>query len=512
MNIHCPINNPMMGGGISNFETSPVKSLSSNNPMMGSYRISTFECTDSNSLSNIKTSNRYFSDCSSDSGHSFISQDSFASTADSKTVGLNSIKHSSSFFVNTRQNQKNKMHQVDPIAYSSFSKKSELITAIAGKSTQAHSQPLQGNAYSKTIESNFNKNYTRRDDTKHSTTPTARATTNPTKSNPIRNNSTTYNNFLNSKIRPENIDLLLCSSFKDRPNHTATKSTFKQSIQMINNQSYTIHSVSSFILDAHRCPVGKVEAACYYDRQGDLCKIQSKTWPITSALQSLGTKHYSYHQDHGILREFKKDEEIFRLLKKDQPVRSDKNSSQPTSDKKVNTNTRQSSKPFIKNPLDYFSCYSDRVHCKMIGEPKRVHYHITGQDPIKNCNSSQWNILDLDQGKIAEVELVVQYNDKTKQDDLVYCDLNTTSIKPFGSQVKLDANLNPLDYLRVRSPGMTAHPLHHPQYIIFNSKQAIKFDWEIKNAQNISAGKIQMIFGLEQQKQIKLLKCRYEGA
>lgn len=509
MNIHCPTNNPMMGSfGVSNFENSPIKNLSYNHSMMGPYRISSFENTDINPLSNLKTEGRHFSDCSSDSGHSFISADSFSSTIDSKKSGLNNIKHSSSVFINTKKNQNNKIHQVGPIIYSSFPKKNEGMTAIAGKTTQDHAPSLQGNTYSQTMGNDFNQPYTRIPNTRHSTTPTARATTNPPKNNPIGNSSATSHHFLNSKIRPENIDLLLCSSFKDKRDHTVRKPTVSQSDQIIGNQNYTVCCMSSFILDAHQCFVGKVEAACYYDQQGNLCKIESKNWPIVAADQPTGVKSYSFKENNFILKEFNNNEEVAAILKQNQPE---------PSGKKVNSNTAKQSKSSIKTPLDYFNCYSDSYRCERIGDPQTVHYNFTGKDPIRNCKSSQWDILDPYQGKIAEVELVVQYNDKTKQDDLVYCNLNTDLIKPLGSHIKLDKNLNPLDYLKLRLPGMTVHSLHDPQYILFKNNQAIavkavQFDWDIKSSKNLSTGNIKMIFGWDaQQNQIKLLKCRYEG-
>jgi hypothetical protein len=85
------------------------------------------------------------------------------------------------------------------------------------------------------------------------------------------------------------------------------------------------------------------------------------------------------------------------------------------SEKKVNSNTSKQSSASIKNPLDYLGLYSDKFHCERIGEPKNVSYNISGKDPIKNCKSSQWAILDSHQNKIAEGELVVQYNDKNKK-------------------------------------------------------------------------------------------------
>jgi hypothetical protein len=183
-----------------------------------------------------------------------------------------------------------------------------LTTAIAEKSIQDLSKPLQDNSNSKKIYNDFNQEHTRKTDTRHSKTPTASATKNPPQNNPIGNNSTTSNHFLNRKIPPENIYLLLCLSFKDKRNYTVSKPTIRHSNQIIGNQVYTIHSMSSFFLDVHQSFIGKIEAACYYDQQGNLCKIQSKTWTIMTTEQPTGVKKYSFHDKDFILKEFKNNE------------------------------------------------------------------------------------------------------------------------------------------------------------------------------------------------------------
>jgi hypothetical protein len=113
MKINPPKNNPMMGGlESSNPENSSVKSVSSDNPMMGPYRILNFSRTQDNPLIDIKKDRR-FSYSLTDSGYSFVSQDSSDSTANSKKSRSNNIKNSSSIFINPIQNHKNKIQQLN---------------------------------------------------------------------------------------------------------------------------------------------------------------------------------------------------------------------------------------------------------------------------------------------------------------------------------------------------------------------------------------------------------------